>query len=290
MAPNFQRLVRFRDENGQINYGEAPADEELIGKRVPIYTGSDPWDLQHTTQTATITEVLCPLSSVPIIYGIGMNYKAHIAETKFPTPAHPVIFTKPPDALAGPYDPILVDPRCADLDYEGELCIVLGADCKNFVQGTDDARSYVLGYTVGNDVSSRFWQAPPQSGNQHGYAKSFDGFAPIGPVIVSVDAVASRHRVLPAPDPDLRLRTLVNGEERQDSRTSDLLFGVGEILEHLSRATTLRRGTVIMTGTPGGVAAFMKPPRWLRSGDVVEVEVEGLGKIKNKMVVLSDNL
>lgn len=287
MALNFQRLVRFRDEHGQIHYGEAPANEELIGTQVPIYTGSDPWNLQRTTQTATVTDVLCPLASVPIIYGIGMNYKAHIAETKFPVPAHPVIFTKPPDALAGPYDPILVDSRCTDLDYEGELCIVLGADCKNFTKGTDDVGTYILGYTVGNDVSSRFWQAPPQSGNQHGYAKSFDGFAPIGPVIVSVDAVASQHRVLRTGDPDLRLRTQVNGEERQNSWTSDLLFCLGDILEHLSRGTTLRRGTVIMTGTPGGVAAFMKPPRWLRSGDVVEVEIEGLGRITNTIVMLS---
>ncbi|KAE8337409.1 hypothetical protein BDV24DRAFT_154359 [Aspergillus arachidicola] len=286
MTSNFQRLVRFRDNHGQIHYGEALADDDLIDAQVPVYAGSDPWNLRPTTQTARISEILCPLASVPIIYGIGMNYKGHIEETKMPVPSHPVIFTKPPDALAGPYDPIVVDPQCTELDYEGELCIVLGSDCKNFTHGVDDPRAYILGYTVGNDVSSRFWQSPAQSGNQHGYAKSFDGFAPIGPIIVSANALAKGHSAS-ASGPDLRLRTRVNGEDRQDSQTSDLLFGVGEILEHLSRGTTLRRGTVIMTGTPSGVAAFMKPPRWLQSGDVVEVEIEGLGKIRNRIVTLS---
>ncbi|KAL5356332.1 hypothetical protein BJX96DRAFT_162389 [Aspergillus floccosus] len=256
------------------------------GTQVSAYTGSLPWDLHPTAQTAEIAEVLCPLPSVPIIYGIGMNYKKHIEEVKLPVPRHPVIFTKPPDALAGPYDAIPVDKRCMELDYEGELCVIVSSDCKNFVKRTHDPLDYILGYTIGNDVSSRFWQAPPQSGNQHGYAKSFDKFAPIGPVIVSAHAIAGQHRTQ-AGDPDLQIRTLVNGEERQNSRTSDLLFGISDILEHLSRGTTIRRGTVIMIGTPSGVAAFMDPPRWLRSGDVVEVEIEGIGKVMNTMVFVS---
>ncbi|KAF9888887.1 hypothetical protein FE257_008257 [Aspergillus nanangensis] len=284
MSPSFQRLVRFRDTQGKVHYGEAPENKELVGTQVTIYTGDDPWDLRPSTQTAKIVEVLCPLPSVPIMYGIGMNYKGHIEEVKFPVPQHPVIFTKPPDALAGPYDAIPVDSRCTNMDYEGELCVVIGADCKNFIKGAHNPLDYVLGWTIGNDVSSRFWQEPPQSGNRHGYAKSFDKFAPIGPVIVSAEAVGIRNYAH-AGDLDLQLRTLVNGEERQNSRTSDLLFGIGDILEHLSRGTTVRKGTVIMTGTPNGVAAFMEPPRWLRSGDVVEVEIEGLGKIRNTMVI-----
>ncbi|KAE8366465.1 fumarylacetoacetate hydrolase family protein [Aspergillus caelatus] len=284
MTSNFERLVRFRDSQGQIHYGEAHRNDKLVGTQVPIYAGCVPWDLRRTTQTAEIVEVLCPLPSVPIIYGIGMNYKGHIEEVKLPVPRHPVIFTKPPDALTGPYDDILTDSSCTNLDYEGELCVIIGKDCKDFTKTTENPLDYVLGYSIGNDVSSRFWQEPTQSGNQHGYAKSFDKFAPIGPVIASAETIASQHH-MQGGNPDLQLRTLVNGEERQNSRTSDLLFGLSDILEHLSRGTTVRTGTVIMTGTPEGVAAFMEPPRWLRSGDDVQVEIEGIGKIKNRMVI-----
>ena len=282
MSPIFQTLVRFRDDQGSIRYGEAPTDKELVGMQVPIYDGDVPWNLRTTTQKAKIAEVLCPLPSVPIIYGIGMNYKRHIEEVKLPIPRYPVIFTKPPDALAGPFEDIPVDSCCKNMDYEGELCVIIGTDCKNFIKGIHNPLDYILGYSIGNDVSSRFWQEPPQSGNQHGYAKSFDKFAPIGPVIVSPGAAGIKDSIQNG-DPDLQLLTLVNGEERQSSRTSDLLFGISDILEHLSRGKTLRKGTVIMTGTPGGVAAFMEPPRWLGSGDVVEIEIERIGKIKNRI-------
>lgn len=134
---------------------------------------------------------------------------------------------------------------------------------------------YVLGYTVGNDVSSRWWQIPDQSAGQHGYAKSFDKFAPIGPILVSTKVI---------PDPSqLTLTTKVNGEQRQQTKTDDLIFDVPEIIRHLSRGTTLQPGTVIMTGTPSGVAFFLKPPRFLRHGDEVEVEIDRIGIIKNKM-------
>lgn len=135
---------------------------------------------------------------------------------------------------------------------------------------------YVLGYTAGNDVSSRYWQMPERSGNQHGPAKSFDKFAPIGPVIVSSKIV---------PDPyNLSIRSIVNGEVRQSARTDDLIYDIPAIIKHISRGTTLRKGTVVMTGTPSGVAAFMKPPAWLKDGDIVEVEIEKIGKIRNKIV------
>lgn len=209
-------------------------------------------------------------------------------------PEYPTVFTKPPgsflyktsnyivlifptDALAGPYDDIKVDPQCHNLDYEGELCVVIGKDCKNF-NAEGDFTEYVLGYCAGNDVSARFWQMPAQSGNQHGYAKSFDNFGPIGPTIVSTSEI-------PSPD-ELELTTTVNGEVRQKTSTGDLLFTIPKILEHLSRGTTVRKGTIIMTGTPSGVAAFMKPPKWLQSGDVVQVEISRVGRITNKMVIV----
>jgi 2-keto-4-pentenoate hydratase/2-oxohepta-3-ene-1,7-dioic acid hydratase in catechol pathway len=158
------------------------------------------------------------------------------------------------------------------MDYEGELCVIIGKNCKD-VSDQEDPMKYVFGLTCGNDVSARFWQMPERSGQQHGYAKSFDGFAPMGPLLVSPSAV---------PDlAQLKLMTRVNGEIRQQTDIGDLLFDVGALVRHLSRGTTLRPGTVIMTGTPNGVAAFMRPPQWLHNGDQVEVEISGLGKIKN---------
>jgi 2-keto-4-pentenoate hydratase/2-oxohepta-3-ene-1,7-dioic acid hydratase in catechol pathway len=283
MASIFNRLVRFRDTDGKIRYGETKDLSNLQGKRVSIYGGDVPWDLWTTDEEAEIAEVLCPLPSVPIFYGIGLNYKRHIEEAGFPVPQYPVIFTKPPDALAGPYDDILIDARCTNMDYEGELSIIIGKDCKNFAKGADPLE-YILGYTVGNDISSRYWQMPPQSGNQHGYAKSFDKFGPIGPVVISPGSPNLRNRLNDG-IPDLLLRTRVNGEERQNSRTSDLLFTMSDILEHLSRGTTIRKGTVIMTGTPSGVAAFLEPPKWLQTGDIVEIEIEELGVIRNRMII-----
>jgi len=162
------------------------------------------------------------------------------------------------------------------LDYEGELTVVIGKDAKNVPES--EALQYVLGYTVGNDVSARNYQLPETSGGQFCYAKSFDGFAPVGPCIVSPALVADPQR--------LHLVTRVNGEVRQETDTSDMIFSVAHIISHLSRGTTLRRGTIIQTGTPSGVGLFMEPKGsgFLRDGDVVEVAIDGIGAIRNKMV------
>lgn len=175
--------------------------------------------------------------------------------------------------MAGPFDGILVHPDAQiQLDYEGELTVVIGRDAKNVSE--DQALEYVLGYTAGNDVSARNFQVPEASGGQFCYAKSFDGFAPIGHAIWSPDLV---------PDPqNLQLKTAVNGKVVQETSTGDMIWGVRQIIAHLSRGTTLRRGTVIMTGTPSGVGYFRG--EFLKDGDVVEVELEGLGKTSNKVV------
>jgi 2-keto-4-pentenoate hydratase/2-oxohepta-3-ene-1,7-dioic acid hydratase in catechol pathway len=199
------------------------------------------------------------------------------------------------DALAGPYEEIPVGKELRFMDYEvysplpwsiktplltaskGELTVVIGKDTKDLTP-EDNPLDYVLGYTVGNDVSSRYWQMPDQSGGQHGYAKSFDKFAPIGPVLVSAGVV---------PDPStLSLTTKVNGELRQSTKLDDLIFDVPTIIRHLSRGTTLRKYTTIMTGTPSGVAAFMNPPAWLKDGDTVQIEISEIGVIRNKMKFL----
>jgi 2-keto-4-pentenoate hydratase/2-oxohepta-3-ene-1,7-dioic acid hydratase in catechol pathway len=158
--------------------------------------------------------------------------------------------------------------------------VIIGKDCKN-LSPSQNPLDYVLGYTVGNDVSSRYWQDKTRSSGQHGYGKSMDKFAPLGPVIVSTAEI---------PDPSkLEIITHVNGESRQKSGTDSMIFDIPSLIRHLSRGMTLRAGTVIMTGTPDGVAAFMKPSPWLKNGDLVEIEITGIGKIRNRMVFEDEN-
>lgn len=160
------------------------------------------------------------------------------------------------------------------LDYEGELTLIISRDCKNATP--ENYASYILGYTVANDVSARNYQLPASvSGGQFGYAKSFDNFAPMGPCIVSPEVVGDPQK--------LRYWTKVNGEKRQETCTDDMIFGIGEIVCHLSRGTTLRAGTAILTGTPSGVGLFMEPKGFVKDGDEVEICVEGIGSIINKM-------
>jgi 2-keto-4-pentenoate hydratase/2-oxohepta-3-ene-1,7-dioic acid hydratase in catechol pathway len=214
---------------------------------------------------------------------IGLNYTHHAEEANVsPTnvlqlqiPSYPVVFTKPADALAGPYNDVFIHPDAqSQLDYEGELSIVIGKDAKNVSES--DALDYVLGYTVGNDVSARNFQIPASvSGNQYSYAKSFDRFAPIGPSVLLAKGV----------DPQkLHYTTKVNGEKRQETRTDDMIWTIKQIIAHLTRGTTLRKGTAIMTGTPSGIGLFVEPKGLLKNGDVVEIEVDGVGSIANKMV------
>ncbi|KIY01280.1 uncharacterized protein Z520_02832 [Fonsecaea multimorphosa CBS 102226] len=279
----FSRIVRFRNSAGQIFYGEVPGDDlvdqkSLVGSKVAVYKGESPFDndFSLTDNKEEISEVLAPLAQVPIFECVGVNYLKHVQETGSEAPKYPVIFKKAPDALAGPFEDVPVHPDCqGEMDYEAELCAIIGKDCKNATK--ENALDYVLGYTAGNDVSSRFWQRKERSGGQHGSAKGFDKFAPIGPVIVSPSAIGDPH--------NLSLKTIVNGiDVRQEARTDDLIFKLPEIIAHLSRGTTLRPGTVIMSGTPSGVAAYMKPPRFLKDGDVVDVEIEKIGRLSNKMV------
>ncbi|OQU94354.1 hypothetical protein CLAIMM_00715 [Cladophialophora immunda] len=291
--PIFNRLVRFKTAAGKVFLGEADEDatpnltltkEALIGKTVRVYRGTSPLDcdFQLSDEREVIHEVLSPLSEVPIFYGIGLNYKAHAKEANIPTGDYPTVFTKPPDSLAGPFEDIFVKPEIQFLDYEASKRSLSPLDPATAGPVSDlaedaDPTPFILGYTVGNDVSSRYWQNSLRSGGQHGSGKAFDKFAPIGPVIASPKAV---------PDPSaLSLTTKVNGELRQKTGTDDLIFDIHAIFRHLSRGRTLRPGTVIMTGTPSGVAAFMKPPEWLKNGDLVEIEITGLGKIANRMLV-----
>jgi 2-keto-4-pentenoate hydratase/2-oxohepta-3-ene-1,7-dioic acid hydratase in catechol pathway len=162
----------------------------------------------------------------------------------------------------------------AQADYEGELTILIGKDAKNV--DIENALDYVAAYTVGNDVSSRDWQREPSKAGpvpQWSFSKSFDHYAPVGPCLVSTT-------LLGAAD-NLSLQTMVNGETRQTGNTADLCFGVRELVAFCSQGQTLQAGSLVMTGTPGGVGLFMDPPRFLQDGDVVEVKIEGIGSIRN---------
>lgn len=275
---SFERLIRFQADDGKTYYGNLTKEiptREIEGSKVEILSGDVESGFKKTGTESTVSKLLSPLPRTNIVMCVGLNYKHHAEEANLPIPQFPTIFTKPPDALAGPLDTISIHPDCQSmLDYEGELTVVIARDAKNV--SAKDALSYVLGYTVGNDVSARNFQLPVSvSGGQFGYAKSFDQFAPIGPAIVSTSVI---------PDPQkLRYTTKVNGEKRQETGTDDMIYTIAQIIEHLTRGSTLRAGTVILTGTPSGVGLFMEPKGFLKDGDVVEVHVEGIGSLVNKV-------
>lgn len=274
----FERLIRFQAEDGKTVYGnlekEVPT-REIEGSQVEVLEGDVKSGFKKSGAKAKVSKLLSPLETTNIVLCVGLNYRRHAEESNLQIPENPAIFMKPSDALAGPLDDISIHKDCQSmLDYEGELTIIIGKDCKNV--SAANFQDYVLGYTVGNDVSARNFQLPANvSGGQFGYAKSFDKFAPIGPCIASTKVI---------PDPQkLHYWTKVNGEKRQETGTDDMIYTVGQIIEHLSRGTTLRAGTAILTGTPSGVGIFMEPKGFLKDGDEVEIYVEGIGSIINKM-------
>lgn len=206
---------------------------------------------------------------------VGRNYADHAAELGNKTEERPLVFTKSPMCAIRDGEEIVIPKACQDreqVDFEGELAVILGEPCRDVPE--KDALSKVLGYCCANDVSARWWQKEG-SGGQFIRGKSFDTFCPLGP------------RVTPArdvPDPQsLTLITRVSGEEMQRTSTSLMLFPVAFLIAELSRGATLPAGTVLLTGTPAGVGAGRKPPRFLREGDVVEVEISGLGTLRNRV-------
>ncbi|KAJ6150548.1 hypothetical protein N7471_001747 [Penicillium samsonianum] len=266
----FKRLVRFAIGD-RIHFGD------LLSANGGTYevrrlTGDPFTKLLATEEIVQVDELLCPIDRTPLIILVGLNYQSHVNEAKLNVPKYPPIFVKPADALAGPFDTIEIHPDARGmLDYEGELTVVVGRDAKNISE--TEALEYVLGYTAGNDLSARNFQLPEASGMQFGYSKSFDHFGPIGHTIVAASEI---------PDPqDLRLVTRVNGQVKQQTSTSDMIWSVRQIVSHLSRGMTLRKGTVIMTGTPAGVGFFNR--EFLKAGDVVEVEIEGVASVKNEI-------
>jgi 2-keto-4-pentenoate hydratase/2-oxohepta-3-ene-1,7-dioic acid hydratase in catechol pathway len=212
-----------------------------------------------------------PLLRPPKFIAIGLNYADHVAETGIDTPVHPMIFNKQSTCVVGPTDPVHIPRASAVVDYEGEFAFVIGRRCRHVSR--EDAAGVIAGYCIANDVTVRDWQLRVPTWT---IGKSFDTHGPIGPWIVTPDEIGDPHQ--------LRLRTFVNDELRQDSNTKHLIFDCYTLVEHLSTAFTLEPGDVISTGTPGGIGIAMKPPKLLQNGDVVRIEIEGIGRIENPVI------
>jgi len=225
-------------------------------------------------EEARIARVLAPLQPTAI-FCIGLNYRRHAAETGAALPEWPVLFMKSPGAVQDPGEPITLPRALASdqVDVEGELAVVIGRRCRNVSR--DEALQVVAGFTCGNDVSARDWQKH-RGGGQWCRGKTFDTFAPLGPVLVPPAELADPLR--------LGLRTTHNGSVVQEGNTSDMIFDVPSLIAFLSGSTTLHPGTVIFTGTPEGVGMAATPPRWLQPGDEVRVEIEGIGSLSNPVM------
>jgi len=215
--------------------------------------------------------LLCPLSRPEKIMCIGKNYADHCRELGSPLPERPVLFAKYRNALAGPGAEIELPASSRMIDYEAELAVVIGARCKNI--SPEEALSFVFGYTCANDLTMRDAQ---KADGQWTRAKSPDSFCPVGPWIVTADEIAGPQ--------DLPIRLTLNGELMQESNTRQMVFSVAKLVSYLSSTMTLKPGDLLLTGTPPGVGAGRDPQVFLKKGDRVSVELEGIGNLENTMV------
>ena len=230
--------------------------------------------------------LLAPVPNPKLILSVGLNYWKHLEEMAgTPTPKHPAAFIKTRDSLSGSGNPIFVPPQCPDMiDYEGELCFVFGEQCHNVT--ADEAMDYVAGYTIANDVSARDWVGEVFSSNEtfpaiHAWernlnGKQLPGFTPCGPVLVSKDEIKDPH--------NLQMTLTLNGEVMQSTKTDDMIFQLPELISYYSQWYQFNPGDIVTTGTPAGVGFGRDPKVFMKPGDIVEVEIEGIGKLSNTVV------
>ena len=268
------KIVRYLDAAGAMRHGAWQPDGSALAIEGDLFG-----DFAVTTRAVEVRKLLAPVAPT-ILLCVGMNYRAHAAEMGGELPKFPMLFMKQPAAVQNPGDAIEIPTHLASerVDFEGELAIVIGRRCKNATVAS--ALDFVLGYTCANDVSARDWQKD-YGGGQFCRGKTFDTFAPLGPCLVTTDEIQDPSK--------LYLRTTVNGELMQDSACADMIFDVPTLIAFLSGSTTLQPGTVILTGTPSGVGMGRKPPRWLKSGDVVTVEIDGIGALANPVTLESSS-
>ena len=265
------KFIRYADSSGRVHYGA----EQPPGPALRI-DGDIFGQYRVTPERADVAKLLAPVAPTQIL-GVGLNYRYHAKESGMKVPEQPVLFVKGLNTLQNPGDPIWIPTHLAstEVDYECELAVVIGRACKNVTRAR--ALDYVLGLTCANDVSARDWQIK-RGGGQWCRGKFFDTFCPLGPRLVTLDEV-------PGPN-QLKIATHLNGETVQDWTTSDMIFDVATLIEFLSGSTTLVPGTVILTGTPHGGGMAAKPqPRWLKPGDAVTIEIEGIGRLTNPVAL-----
>lgn len=279
------RIARIKTDQG-VFLARLESDDAVPVARDEVRLGSDRLRdmLADGTDPATapplaeppVSEgwsLLAPLCSPQKLLGIGLNYADHARESGLEPPPAPIVFTKTANSIVGPGEAVRWRSRDSkEVDYEAELAVVIGRVARYV--SVDDALEFVYGYTCCNDVSARDAQF---ADNQWVRGKSFDTFCPLGPWVVTTDEI---------PDPqDLAIRCRVDGRTLQDSSTAEMIFGVAELVSYLSQVMTLQPGDVIATGTPLGVGFARKPPIYLQDGNLVEVEIEGIGTLSNPVVV-----
>jgi len=258
------KIVRYQ-KSGEVFFGKLE-DEDIYPIEGDVFRD---FKVSSKSIKREGVKLLAPVNP-PNIIAIGLNYKKHADEAGFAYPEKPIIFLKATSSLIGPEDKIILPSMAPnEVDYEAELVIVIGKKAKNVK--IEEADDYILGYTCGNDVSARDCQI--RLDKQWARGKSFDTFCPLGPWIETE---------LIEPD-KCRIMSRLNGKIMQNSNTSDLVFSTRELLSYCSRNSTLYPGTVIMTGTPPGVGYARKPPVFLKPGDSIEIEIEGIGKLMNEV-------
>ncbi len=268
------KLVTYSTENGapKVGYVEDGEVRSLGGANMLEYIERGRDADRHPGGEAVAFEearLHAPITRPQKIVAIGLNYEDHANETGQELPEKPIVFAKYPNTIIGPGEAIRIPPITEQVDYEAELAVVIGHPAKNVSE--EEALEYVFGYTNCNDVSSRDLQF--SEGGQWTRSKSIDTFAPIGPYIATRDEV---------PDPqNLSIRCILNGEVMQDGTTSDMVFSVAELVSFLSRGMTLMPGDIIATGTPAGVGFVRDPKVFMKPGDEVTIEIEGLGALTN---------
>jgi 2-keto-4-pentenoate hydratase/2-oxohepta-3-ene-1,7-dioic acid hydratase in catechol pathway len=263
------KIIRYQDSSQKVHYAAQQSDGSAHQIEGDIFG-----KFQVTNRPAEVRKLLAPIEPTGILC-IGLNYRRHAAEGNAPIPKWPVLFMKTISSVQNPGDPILLPRKLASeqVDYECELAVVIGRQCKNVSR--EKALDYVLGYTCANDVSARDWQKD-FGGSQWCRGKTFDTFCPLGPCLVTADEI---------PNPNcLAIKTVLNGEVMQDWNTDDMIFDVPTLIEFLSGSTTLPSGTVILTGTPHGVGMARKPPVWLKKGDTLAIEIERIGVLTNPVL------
>ena len=240
----------------------------LVGRVRANGTVAEEWRKSGALLHLDEVQLNPPILAPGKIFAVGLNYAAHASEQNIKAPEKPLIFTKNITALIGPNDPIQLPWASDQVDYEAELAFVIGKEARSIA--ASHALEHIAGYTIMNDVTARDLQARER---QWARAKGLDTFAPCGPWLVTRDEIADPHA--------LDIRLTINGEQRQNSNTSDLIFKIPELVEFISQDLTLRPGDIVTTGTPSGVGVFMTPPVYLQDGDQIAITIAGIGELVN---------